>query len=116
MLNKFPCHYEFHKEEIIFDFMEHSSEILMLDSPTIITEEIRSLVNFSILKVAVFKANNFIDILYGKKEPNFKINPKDWENMKQTPAFMKVKQKIERKKKILEMLFRAACLSIKNFR
>lgn len=41
----------------------------MLESPQIITEEIRFLVNFSILKVAVLKANNLTEIFLGKKQP-----------------------------------------------
>lgn len=36
--------------------------------------------------------------------------------MKKTPGFKKVKQKIEKKKKILEMLFKAACLNVKQFK
>lgn len=67
MLSGFQCHHEFHKEEIILDFMEHSSEILMLNSPEFITEKLKALVNFSILKVAVLKVNNLINVLYGKK-------------------------------------------------
>lgn len=47
--------------------MEHSSEVLMLDSSDKISEELRTLVNFSILKVAMMKVTNLINILYGKK-------------------------------------------------
>ena len=66
----------------------------MLDSPEFISEELRTIVRFSILKVAAFKANRLIDVLYGKKEPDFKISVQEWEEMRKTSAFGKVKQKI----------------------
>jgi hypothetical protein len=36
--------------------------------------------------------------------------------MKKTTGFKKVKQKLEKKKKILEMLFRAAFFNVKDFK
>jgi hypothetical protein len=36
--------------------------------------------------------------------------------MKNTTGFKKVKQKLEKKKKIIEMLFRAAFLNVQNFK
>ena len=89
---------------------------MVLNSPESIGEELKTLVSFSILKVAVLKVNNLINILLGKKEPEFKVDPKEWEEMKKTTGFKKVKQKLEKKKKILEMLFRAAFLNIQNFK
>jgi hypothetical protein len=78
MFKEYPCHYDFHKEEVVLDFLEHSSEILMLNSPESISEKVRYTVSFSILKVAMMKVNNLIDVMYGKREPDFKVAAIEW--------------------------------------
>lgn len=70
---KFPCAKILHKEEIILDFIEQTSELFLLECPEIYSEELRYKAQFSILKVGLIKCNTLIDIFYGKKEPYFKI-------------------------------------------
>ena len=65
-MRTYPCHYEFHKEEVILEFMEHSSEVFQLEFAELLSEEVRSLVNFSVLKVAMIKSNNLLNVMYGK--------------------------------------------------
>jgi hypothetical protein len=61
------------------------------------------------------KCNNLIDIFYGKKEPYFKIDPEEWVQVRSSSALSSVKEKLERKRKILHMLYKNAYLNVKIF-
>lgn len=70
---------------------------------------------FSILKVGLIKCNTLIDIFYGKKQPYFKIDSEEWAQVRSSSALSLVKEKLERKRKILHMLYKNAYLNVNKF-
>lgn len=72
---KFPCSRILHKEEIILDFIEETSELFLLECPDFYTEELRYKTQFAVLKVGLMKCRDLLDMSYGKKDPFFKISP-----------------------------------------
>ena len=60
-----------HKEEVILDFIEKSSECLTLECTNVFEEELRFKVHCAVIKMALIKCHNFVDVLYGKIKPFF---------------------------------------------
>lgn len=91
---KFPCSKILHKEEIILDFIEETSELFLLECPEIYAEELRYRVQFSVLKVGLIKCRDLLDVAFGKKDPFFKINPDEWQQVRASSALNSVKDKL----------------------
>ena len=48
------------------------------------------------------------------KEPFFKISPEEWQAVRGSSALNEVKEKLERKQKILKMIYKNAYLNVKH--
>jgi hypothetical protein len=64
--------------------------------------------------VGLVKCRDLIDITFGKKEPFFKIDPVEWQAVRGSSALGEVKEKLERKFKILHMIYKNAYLQLKD--
>ena len=64
------------------------------------------------MKVGLVKCNALLDIFYGKKDPFFAISPEEWKSVRESTALGAAKDKIERKKKILHMMFKNAFMNV----
>jgi hypothetical protein len=65
-----------------------------------------------VLKVGLIKCNTLIDIFYGKKDPFFKIDQSEWAQVRGSSALSAVKEKLEKKRKIINMLYKNAFLNV----
>ncbi len=76
------------------DFIEETSELFLLECPEIYPEELRYRVQFSVLKVGLMKCRDLLDVTYGKKDPFFKIDPEEWQQVRSSSALNTVKEKL----------------------
>jgi len=60
------------------------------------------------------KCRDLLDITFGKKEPFFKISAEEWKAVRASSALNEVKDKLERKFKILNMIYKNAYLNLKH--
>lgn len=60
------------------------------------------------------KCRDLLDITFGKKEPFFKIDPEEWQQVRNSSALNSVKEKLEKKNKILYMIYKNAFLNVKH--
>lgn len=64
------------------------------------------------LKVGLIKTNTLLDIFYGIREPSYNIDPEEWKMVRASTALNLVKDKLERKKKILHMIYKSAYMQV----
>ncbi len=67
---------------------------------------------FAVLKVGLIKTNTLLDIFYGIREPSYNIDPEEWKMVRASTALNLVKDKLERKKKILHMIYKSAYMQV----
>ena len=53
-------------------------------------------------------------MFYSKKDPFFAISPEEWQSVRGSTALGAAKDKIERKKKILHMMFKNAFMNVQE--
>ena len=90
---KFPCSRLLHKEEIILDFIEETSELFLLECPEIYSEELRYRSQFAVLKVGLLKCRDLLEVTYGKRAPSFLVDPQEWQAVRLSSALHSVKEK-----------------------
>lgn len=71
-------------------------------------------VHCAVIKMALIKCRNLIDVLYGTIKPFFEVDEHDWEIFRKSSAGEEVKKKMERKEKILFTAFRGAKAQFKT--
>jgi hypothetical protein len=103
-----------HKEEVILDFIERASESLALECHDVFEEDMRLKVHSAVLKMALIKCHNLIDLLYARIKPFFEVDVAEWEAFRKSAAGEEVRRKMERKEKLLTAAFKGAKAQFKS--
>ena len=111
-LYEVPYAYELQKEELIIDFIEHSSEAMDVDCADWVSESARNVCKFAILKIAMMKISQLTDTLFGLRLPEFKANDASWNKFRGSSQINPVKEAIEKRRKIIEVYFKSAFKSL----
>lgn len=64
------------------------------------------------LKVGLLKCRDLLEVAYGKREPDFAVTPQEWQAVRSSSALHSVKEKFEKKEKILKMIYKSAFLKV----
>lgn len=73
-LKKFKASEEIEKEQLILDFIQKSSETIMLEGAQFIPEDIRLKTQFALMKVALMRVNKLLDFFFGRNKPDFEVD------------------------------------------
>lgn len=97
---------------MILGFIERSAESFLLDLPKVFNEELRYKVQSAVLKVALMKTNHLLEMLYGKRKPEFETSVEEWESFRGSSACEMAKKKLEKESKLLSAYHKNACFNI----
>jgi hypothetical protein len=84
----------------------------MLDCSNYIPEGTIYKAQFSILKIAMIRINDLIEVCYGIKKPEFTYDTDEFDLLKTSSVFKKIQSNLENKKKTLNSLYRTAYLNL----
>ena len=60
----------------------------------------------------MIKVNTLVDMFYGKRKPDFEVSEEEWDTVRYTTGFKKVQMDIEKKQRVLKMLFKSAVMQL----